>query len=334
MLNLSKNHALLTFTAFIVFFGLSTVIAIFPALDMQNSVQPLSKAVDLSPEERAGLNIYIAEGCVACHTQQVRNIEMDKVWGDRPSLASDYYYSKKRMDVWRQSPSLLGSERTGPDLTNVGKRQPSQDWHLIHLYNPRIVVEQSVMAPYPWLFELKSPSEVEPTDVKVNVPKKFLKNASLVVVAKDEALNLVKYIQSLKQVDPSFAIPDFIPSSGTDAFAETTPDGQALDGKSLYIQNCAACHQPSGEGLAGAFPTLKNSPIVIDEDYDFMVRIIIQGYDARDEYGVMPPLGDQLNDSEIAAIVNYERNSWGNEAARVSTEDVKRIRDFVNALNQ
>ena len=119
---------------------------------MQETVQPLSQAKDLTVAERSGLYTYIAEGCVACHTQQVRNIEMDAVWGDRPSLASDYYYSKKRMDVWRQAPSLLGSERTGPDLTNVGKRQPSQDWHLIHLYNPRIVVKESVMPPYPWLF--------------------------------------------------------------------------------------------------------------------------------------------------------------------------------------
>jgi len=334
MLNLSKNHALLAFVAFLVFFGLSTLIAIFPALDMQNSVQPLSKAVDLTPKERKGLSIYVAEGCVACHTQQVRNIEMDKVWGDRPSLPSDYYFSKKRMDVWRQSPSLLGSERTGPDLTNVGKRQPSQDWHLIHLYNPRIVVDQSVMPAYPWLFELKSASEVGPTDVKVNVPKRFKDNSAQVVVAKEDALNLVKYIQSLKQVDPSFAIPEFIPSSQKEVFAETSVEGETLDGKSLYVQNCAACHQPSGEGLAGAFPSLKNSTIVTDENYDFMVRIIIQGYDARDEYGVMPGLGEQLNDAEIAAIVNYERNSWGNEASRITKDDVKRIREFVNALDQ
>ena len=65
-----------------------------------------------------------------------------------------------------------------------------------------------------------------------------------------------------------------------------------------------------------------------------MVKIILQGYDARSDYGVMPALGEQLSDAEIAAIVNYERNSWGNEAPKVTKSDIERIRDFVNALIQ
>jgi len=332
MFNLSKNHKSLALVSFITFAFLSTFIAIVPAVQMQEGVQPLPKAVDLSSNERDGLHTYIAEGCVACHTQQVRNIEMDAVWGDRPSLPSDYYYSKKRMNIWQQSPSLLGSERTGPDLTNVGKRQPSQDWHLLHLYNPRIVVKESIMPPYPWMF--KEVWRIDSTDVQVNVPKKFLRDTSKFIIATEKGLNLVRYLQSLKQVDPTFEIPEFIPSSMVEEFAEAEVDGANLDGKALYVQHCAACHQPSGEGLAGAFPPLKGSTIVNDEDYELMVRIILQGYDARSEYGVMPALAEQLNDNEISAIVNYERNSWGNEASRVSKDDIKRIRSFVDALNQ
>jgi len=323
MLNLSGNHRSLALTSFIVFLCLSLFIAIFPAMQMQNSVQPLSKAEDLTTEERDGLQTYIAEGCVSCHTQQVRNIDMDAVWGDRPSLPSDYYYSKKRMNFW---------QRTGPDLTNVGRRQPSEDWHLLHLYNPRIVVKESVMPPYPWLF--KEVWRLDSMDVQVNVPDLFLPDSTKIIVATAKALNLVKYIQSLKQVDPTFEIRDFIPSSRIEEYPEKGLDEAVLDGKSLYIQHCAACHQPSGEGLAGAFPPLKDSPVVNDEDYELMVRIILQGYDARSEYGVMPALAEQLSDNEIAAIVNYERNSWGNEAARVSNDDIKRIRSFVEALNQ
>lgn len=332
MFNLSKNHQSLAFTSFVVFVCLSTLIAVVPAVQMQNSVQPLSKARDLSPQERDGLHTYIAEGCVACHTQQVRNIEMDAVWGDRPSLPSDYYYSKQRMSLWQQSPSLLGSERTGPDLSNVGKRQPSEDWHLIHLFNPRVVVKESVMPPYPWLY--KEVWKVGASDVKVNIPKKFLRDTTKAIVATQKALNLVRYLQSLQQVDPTFEVADFIPSAQTEEFVENSGVDAELDGKALYIQNCAACHQPSGEGLAGAFPPLKGSTIVNAEDYELMVRIILQGYDARSEYGVMPALGAQLDDAEIAAIVNYERNSWGNEATRVVKGDIKRIRDFVEALNQ
>jgi len=332
MFKLSENHETLAITAFVVFVLLSVLIAVVPAIQMQESVLPLSQAEDLTPGERAGLQVYVSEGCVACHTQQVRNIEMDAVWGDRPSLPSDYYYSKQRMGLWRQSPSLLGSERTGPDLTNVGKRQPSEDWHLIHLYNPRIVVKESVMPPYPWLFkEVWKPAA---TDISVNVPKKYLRDTSKVVVATEKVLQLVEYLQSLQQVDPTFAIDEFIPSASKEAFVESGIEDVPLDGKALYVKHCAACHQPSGEGLAGAFPPLKGSPVVLDENYDLMVKIILQGYDARSEYGVMPALGDQLNDAEVAAIINYEKNSWGNEATRVSSEDIKRIRDFVDAINQ
>src|SRR5690606_4136220 len=121
MFNFHKDHRSLIVTAMLLFALLSTVVAIMPAYQMQ-SVKPLPDQAPLTENQIKGLNLYVSENCMACHTQQVRNIEMDNVWGERPSMPSDYYYSKKRQDVWRQSPSLLGSERTGPDLTNVGKR--------------------------------------------------------------------------------------------------------------------------------------------------------------------------------------------------------------------
>src|SRR5680860_640346 len=152
MLNFHKEHKNLVLTALIVFVALSILVAIIPAFQMQNTM-PLPSQEALTDQEMKGLRVYVSENCVACHTQQVRGIAMDNMWGDRPSLPSDYYYSKQRLDVWRQSPSLLGSERTGPDLTNIGSRQPSDDWHFMHLYNPRSVVSASIMPSYSWLFK-------------------------------------------------------------------------------------------------------------------------------------------------------------------------------------
>jgi cytochrome c oxidase cbb3-type subunit 2 len=83
-----------------------------------------------------GKNVYIANGCVGCHTQQVRNVDMDKVWGERPGIAADYA-GIKRTDFWRNTATLMGTERTGPDLTNIGKRQSSLAWNLLHLYTGR-----------------------------------------------------------------------------------------------------------------------------------------------------------------------------------------------------
>src|SRR5690554_7429748 len=110
MFNFHKDHKNLVVVSFVVFAGLSTLIAIIPAYQMQNT-QPLPSMEPMTAAQTDGLRTYTAENCMACHTQQVRNIEMDNVWGERPSIPSDYYYSKQRMDLWRQSPSDRKSTR-------------------------------------------------------------------------------------------------------------------------------------------------------------------------------------------------------------------------------
>lgn len=333
LLNFHRNHKVLVVMSLGGFLFLSMLVAILPAYQMQGT-QPMPSQEPLTDLQRAGLEIYIAEGCVACHTQQVRNIEMDDVWGARPAMPSDFFYSKKRMDLWRQSPSLLGSERTGPDLTNVGTRQPVADWHLLHLYNPRTVVSASIMPGYPWLFEEKAESEITEDDVVVPVGTDFFDKEGKKVVAGERALQLVAYLQSLKQPEiPGENAKPFLPArekssvagaGGGDDLPSSLPDGEKL-----YMAHCAACHQPTGEGITGAFPPLKGSQIVNNEDHTLLVKIILQGYDARTDYGVMPPLGGHLTDEEIAAILTHERSSWGNDAPAVTAEDVKTIREEV-----
>jgi cytochrome c oxidase cbb3-type subunit 2 len=337
MLNPGKDHRVLAGLSFGVFALLSCLVAVFPAKTMENDNAPLPGSSPLSDEAQRGLRVYIREGCVACHTQQVRNIEMDNVWGSRPSIPADYYYVKTRMDTWRQNPSILGSERTGPDLTTIGQRNPSATWHYMHLYNPRIVVPESIMPSYSWLFETKS--EAEEDDIVLNLPPS-LNPAGKVVVATQDAKDLVAYLLSLKQVDLPVVEREFIPSrkkrkkeTGTAASADTaqTSDEAALpDGESLFQANCAVCHQPDGRGLPGAFPPLAGSPIVTDESAETMIRIILEGYDARPEYATMQPFAEVLTDEEIAAIVNFERSHWGNDAPPVSPDDVKKLRGSTN----
>lgn len=336
MLKFDTNLKHLVYTSVFIFVGLSILVAVIPAFQMQE-VEALPTMKPMTEQERRGLQVFVSENCMSCHTQQVRNIEMDNVWGQRPSLPSDYYYSKKRMDIWRMSPSILGSERTGPDLTNIGKRQSGNEWHLLHLYNPRSVVKESIMPSYPWLFEEKSENKVKDTDVVVAVPQEYLKNKSNKIVASQKALDLVAYLVSLKQADignaPSL---DFIPAKVKDkGTAAVSDSGSDLpDGELLYMNTCAACHQGNGQGLAGAFPSLVGSKIVLDENPELHVRVILQGYDASQEYGIMAPFADVLEDAEIAAIVNHERTSWGNDAPTVTEEDVKKIRAMVDSLNQ
>jgi len=324
-----NNHKKLFRTAFLFFAGLTVLVAIIPALNNQNNNKPLPGAEVLSADAVKGKNIYIANGCVACHTQQVRNVDMDRIWGTRPGLAADYA-GIHRADLWRNTATLMGTERTGPDLTDVGNRQPSKDWNLVHLFNPRIVVKESIMPAYPWLFTIKKQPAKD--DVFVNVPATYLNGEEGKVVATKDALYLIAYLQSLKQtkLPDGTLVPDFLykreqKKTGTAASANE------LDGTALYTANCQSCHQPNGEGLPGAFPPLKGSTLVNGDNLEMYVGIIMNGYDARAEYGVMPPVGTNagLSSAEVTAIINHERTTWGNNAKKVTEEEIKKIMEFV-----
>jgi cytochrome c oxidase cbb3-type subunit 2 len=322
------NHKKLFIAAFLFFAGLTTFVAIIPALQNQKNNAPLPNAVALSADAVKGKALFIANGCVACHTQQVRNVDMDKVWGARPSMAADYA-DIHRTDFWRNSATLMGTERTGPDLTNIGNRQPSTDWNLVHLYNPRIVVKESIMPAYTWLFMVKETPDKR--DIVVNVPSQYRQGAGGKIVATVEAMQLIAYLQSLKQtkLPDGSESPAFLYKS-VDETKTGTKAGE-LDGKMIYTANCQSCHQANGEGLKGAFPPLKGSPIVLGDNLEKYIDIIMHGYDARAEYGVMPPVGTNMNftEKEMSALINYERSSWGNNGKKVTPEEVKKVMDFV-----
>ena len=332
MFDFNRNHKTLVLTAFGVFLALSLGVAVYPAYQMENYT-PIPDQPKMTDEELAGEHVFISEGCVACHTQQVRNIEMDKTWGGRPSVPEDYYYSKQRMDVWRQTPSILGSERTGPDLTDVGERQSGAAWQLLHLYDPRAVVEASIMPGFRWLFREVDSAAVDTSDVIVAVPKDIFDKPGKKIIATKDALNLVAYLQSLRQFKlPEGSEPEFIPFAEEDVQDQKLDEAStttSLDGEKLFMNTCAACHQKTGKGVPGAFPPLEGSEIVNAQDPTKMISIILQGYNELKGYGPMPAFGDQLTDAEIAAIMTHERSSWGNNAPAVKVEEVKKVRDSI-----
>jgi cytochrome c oxidase cbb3-type subunit 2 len=327
-----NNHKKLFGTATLMFVGLTLMVAILPAIHNQENNQPLPGAEKLSADAVKGKALFVANGCVACHTQQVRNVDMDKSWGSRPSLAADYA-GIKRTDFWRNTATLMGTERTGPDLTDVGNRQPSKDWNLVHLFNPRIVVKESVMPAYSWLFTIKK--EPSKNDVVVNVPAEYLKGKEGKVVATKDALYLIAYLQSRKQtkLPDGTAQPEFLYKREVkkEAAGGAAAEDAGANGQALFVANCQSCHQENGEGLPGAFPPLKGSPVVLGDDLELYVNIIMNGYDARQEYGVMPAVGTNMSfsENEVSAIINYERSSWGNNGKHVTPEEVKKIMDFV-----
>ena len=285
-------------------------------------------AYPLSEEATLGKAVYISNGCVSCHTQQVRNVDMDKVWGSRPSIAADYA-ANYRTDFWRNTATVMGTERTGPDLASIGQRQPSPEWHLSHMFNPRIVVKESIMPAYPWLFKVTN--KVEKGDVVVNVPEEFMGGRKGKVIATDDALHLIAYLQSLKQtkLPDGSPEPDFLYKKAGAKAENAAGATKELDGKVLYISNCQTCHQSNGEGLKGAFPPLKGSKVVTDENPELMVDIIMNGYSGRvsEGYGVMPAVGtnSNLKPEEVAAIMNHVKTSWGNDVKKVTPQEVDKL---------
>jgi len=327
-----NNHKNLFLTALGLFLFLTIMVAVLPALYNQKNNAPLPQAEKLSDEALKGKAVYVSNGCVACHTQQVRNVDMDKVWGERPSIAADYA-DLHRTDFWRNTATVMGTERTGPDLAAIGTRQPSIDWHLAHLFNPRIVVKESIMPAYPWMFEIKQ--TLAKGDVAINVPEEFLNGRKGKVVATSEALQLVAYLQSLKQIKLPDGTPnlEFLYKIEKKTQAAAGAETQELDGTALYAANCQSCHQQNGEGLKGAFPALKGSKIVLDDNPELMIDIIMNGYSGRVSEGLppMPAVGtnSNLKPEEVAAIMNHEKTSWGNNAKKVTTDDVKKLMDLV-----
>jgi cytochrome c oxidase cbb3-type subunit 2 len=208
----------------------------------------------------------------------------------------------------------LGSERAGPDLSNIGVRQPSDVWQYIHLFQPRAVVSRSIMPAFPWLFEVKDAPDSN--DTVVPVPPQVAPKRG-VVVARSEAKALVAYLLSLRPV----------PLGGGAQPASTA----ATSGARIYEARCGACHQPNGQGLPGAFPPLAGDPVVLEPDPTRHVEIVLFGLSGHVIGGTayaspMPAWGEQLSDAEVAAVINHERTSWGNAATPVTPALVGEIR--------
>lgn len=153
--------------------------------------------------EAPGREVYRSLGCMYCHSQQVRpegfGADLDRGWGARRSVPRDYAL---------QDPPLLGTMRTGPDLSNIGQRQPSEDWHYLHLYNPQITSEGSNMPPFPFLFEVVTQAEA-PSDEAVALPASSSNGSNGTktwIVPSEDARDLVGYLKSLEQPYPLEAV--------------------------------------------------------------------------------------------------------------------------------
>ena len=121
------------------------IVEIVPLFFQRSTTQPVPGLKPLDAMQLAGRDVYVREGCYNCHSQMIRTLRAETLRYGHYSMAGEFVYDH---------PFQFGSKRTGPDLARVGARY-SDEWHRLHLQNPRDLVPESNMPAYPWLLTTK-----------------------------------------------------------------------------------------------------------------------------------------------------------------------------------
>ena len=292
---------------------------------------------------KQGAEEYLSLGCMTCHTQQVRlftrrgsddsliveaGFDIERGWGKRPSMARDYVL---------QDHVMLGNTRIGPDLANFGLREHENNWLHQHLFEPQSVVSDSICPPSPFLYETTDKAR----GGSIEVPAREENGEPRHVVPSLRANRIIAYLQALNQ---DYELPEmpFVEMEAEES-ADGLPDWlatQISSGQKIYMLAgpgggmCFTCHQPTGLGIPGQFPPLSNSDWVLG-DKARLIKISLFGLMGEIEVngvkfnGVMPPPGippGALNDQQVADVLTYVRNSWGNSASAVTPSEVTAVR--------
>lgn len=189
---LERNIGLMAVLMAIVV-SIGGLVEIVPLMFSASTTQPLEGMKPYTALQLEGRDIYIREGCYGCHSQMIRSLRTETERYGPYSVAAE--------SVWDR-PFQWGSKRTGPDLARVGGRY-SDEWHQVHLINPRALVPESNMPAYPWLAERQIDAEDTPAKLKtmrmLGVPytDADINGASQAVQGKSELQALIAYLQSL-----------------------------------------------------------------------------------------------------------------------------------------
>ncbi|ATZ74348.1 cytochrome-c oxidase, cbb3-type subunit II [Idiomarina sp. X4] len=177
----------------IIAVSIGGLVEITPLLFQNQTNEPIKGLKPYTALELEGRDIYMREGCNNCHSQMIRPFRAETERYGHYSLAGEH--------VW-EFPHLWGSKRTGPDLARVGGRY-SDEWHYVHLMNPRNVVPESNMPAFPWLAENKLTGEKTAKKMEVmrslGVPytDEDIAGAKEAVQGETEMNALIAYLQSL-----------------------------------------------------------------------------------------------------------------------------------------
>jgi cytochrome c oxidase cbb3-type subunit II len=187
----TSNFLMIVLILITISFG--GLVEIVPLFFQKSTTEPIRGLKPYTAVQLAGRDVYIREGCYNCHSQMIRPFHAETLRYGHYSVAGEYVYDH---------PFQWGSKRTGPDLHRVGGRY-SDDWHRIHLNNPRDLVPESIMPAYPWLDTAQvKPEEMAPKmralrTVGVPYTDAEIAAAADEVKGKTEMEALIAYLQVL-----------------------------------------------------------------------------------------------------------------------------------------
>jgi cytochrome c oxidase cbb3-type subunit 2 len=180
----------------VIAISIGGLVKIVPLMLSSDATEPYEGIEPYPALQLAGRDIYIREGCYGCHSQQIRPFRSETERYGPYSVAGEFVYDR---------PFQFGSKRTGPDLARVGARY-SDEWHRIHMINPRDVVPESNMPGYPWLADAIVDGDVITRKMRglqiLGDPysNDEIAAASAAVEGKTELDALVAYLQNLGTV--------------------------------------------------------------------------------------------------------------------------------------
>lgn len=192
---IERNMTLLIVLVILVV-SVGGLVEIVPLFFQKSTTEPVTGLKPYTALQLAGRDIYIREGCNNCHSQMIRPFRAETERYGHYSVAGEFVY---------EHPFLWGSKRTGPDLARVGQRY-SDEWHRVHLNNPRDVVPESNMPAYPQLERTPVKAADVPAGMRalkrLGVPytDEDIAGAAAAVQGKTELEALIAYLQSLGTV--------------------------------------------------------------------------------------------------------------------------------------
>jgi cytochrome c oxidase cbb3-type subunit 2 len=188
-----ETNNLLMVVLILLVIAVGGMVEIIPLFFQKSTTQPIEGVQPYTALQLAGRDVYVREGCYNCHSQMIRPLQAETLRYGHYSVAGEFVYDH---------PFQWGSKRTGPDLHRVGGKY-SDEWHRIHLNNPRDVVPESNMPAYPWLEKTPVNAAAMPAHMtalrRVGVPysDEEIAQASQDVQGKTDLDALIAYLQAL-----------------------------------------------------------------------------------------------------------------------------------------